>query len=143
MPLPQNAQDIYDLFLADPIIGAALGTYTLNDGTISPSLSVLFSNEKLPPSTIAEGLEITITALPSYSPDPLLTGEIITNPTWRIYITAWQNPSQLQSIIERILALLPGALTSTITGDKPGSGIGILDQMVISYTNPTASITSA
>lgn len=140
MTRPTTAQGIYDLLLATTSIAAALGTYRLVDGTVIPAIAVLRANEQLPPGTVVEGTEIVITRQPGYAPRPLLTGETLLNPTWRIYICGWESAATLQATAERIMALLPGATCSSVSGDAPGEGIGVIDQLVISWTNPTVSV---
>ena len=136
MGLPTTAQALYDLLVADATVYAALGTYTLADGTARKAIAVLAANEHLPEGTVAEGIEVVITAVPGYAPQVLLSDEVMLNPTWRIYVMAWQSIASLQAVAERIIALLPGATASTVPGDAPGSGIGVMDQVVITYTNP-------
>lgn len=140
MTRPTTAQGIYDLLLATTSIAAALGTYRLVDGTVIPAIAVLRANEQLPPGTVVEGTEIVITRQPGYAPRPLLTGETLLNPTWRIYVCGWESAATLQATAERIMALLPGATCSSVPGDAPGEGIGVIDQLVISWTNPTVSV---
>lgn len=141
MPLPATAQDIYDLLLADATIAAALGAYTLADGvTTRPAISVLAANETLPPGTTAVGVEITITEIPGYSPQVLLDEETLLNPTYRIYVMGWQSVAGLRAIAERVIALLPGATAANVEGDAPGDGIGVIDQVVVRWTNPVVSV---
>jgi hypothetical protein len=40
-----------------------------------------------------------------------------------------------------VIALLPGATATSVDGDAPGEGIGVIDQVVIRWTNPTAVVT--
>ena len=141
MPLPATAQAIYDLLVADETISDGLGTYTFADGSQIPAIAVLHANEHLPPGTTVEGVEVTITALPNgYSPQALLTFEALLNPTWRIYIAGWQSAAPLQAMAERVMALLPGATSTAMRGDPPGEGIGLIDQVVVAWTNPTVSV---
>jgi hypothetical protein len=128
MTLPATAQEIYDLLVGDEAISDALGTYTLPGGGVLPS------------GTMTGGLEITITAVPGYGPQALLTFETLLRPTWRIYVIAWGALGGMQAVVERVIALLPGATASSITGDAPGEGIGVIDQTVITWMNPCAVI---
>jgi hypothetical protein len=141
MTLPATAEAIYDLLLADAAIAAALGTYTLADGTTRPAIAVLAANESLPPGTTAVGVELVITAVPGFGPQVLLTEETLVNPTWRIYVMGWRSAAQLQAVAQRVIALLPGATAASVEGDAPGEGIGVIDQVVIRWTNPTAVVT--
>jgi len=141
MALPTTAEAIYDLLLADAAIAAALGDYTMADGTTQPAIAVLATNETLPPGTTAVGIELVITAVPRFGPQVLLTEGTLTNPTWRIYVMGWQSAAQLQVVAERVIALLPGATANSVDGDAPGEGIGVIDQVVIRWTNPTAVVT--
>ncbi len=141
MTLPATAQAIYDRLLADTAIAAALGSYTLTDGTTRPAIAVLAANETLPPGTTAVGIELVITAVPGFGPQVLLTTETLTNPTWRIYVMGWRSIAQLQTVAQRVMALLPGATVASVEGDAPGEGIGVLDQVVIRWTNPTVVVT--
>jgi len=135
--LPTTAQQIYDRLTADPVVSAGLGTYLLPGGASLPAISVLAANENLPPGTVAGGIEITINRMPGLMPQPLLTGETLLNPTWRIYLVAWDALGSLQALAERVICLLPGATASGIQGDPPGEGLGVLEQVVITWTNPT------
>ena len=140
MPLPATAAAIYDLLTADATISAALGVYTLANGTTKPAAAVLAANEKLPEGTVADGIELVITAVPGFAPQVLMTAETLPNPTWRIYVMGWQSAAQLQTIAQRIMVLLPGATATTVPGDAPGSGIGVIDQVVMTWTNPTVRV---
>jgi len=140
MPLPATAQALHDLLAADPIISAGLGTYTFANGSQIPAIAVLFGNEHLPPGTTVNGVEVTITGLPGYGSQPLLTFETLLNPTWRIYIAGWQSAVTLQAIAQRVIAILPGATASAPTPDPPGEGMGVIDQIVVVWTNPVASV---
>jgi hypothetical protein len=140
MTLPATAQEIYDLLVGDEAISDALGTYTLPGGGVVPAISVLADGEDLPSGTMTGGLEITITAVPGYGPQALLTFETLLRPTWRIYVIAWGALGGMQAVVERVIALLPGATASSITGDAPGEGIGVIDQTVITWMNPCAVI---
>lgn len=141
VPLPATAQAIYDLLVADSTIAAALGTYTLPTGATGPAIAVLAANEKLPEGTTATGIEVVITAVPRNAEQALLTTETFLNPTWRLYVMGWQSITSLQTVANRIVALLPGAKSTPIDGDAPGSGIGVIDQVVITWTNPTVVVT--
>jgi hypothetical protein len=46
----------------------------------------------------------------------------------------------LRAIAERVIALLPGATAASIEGDAPGDGIGVIDQVVVRWTNPVVSV---
>ena len=146
MALPTTGEEIYDLLLADPTISAALGTYLLpasgGTPTLMPAIGVFFDNEKLPEGTIADGIEISITRMPGYAPKVLIGDETILNPTWRVYVVGWQSAALLQSVTERVIALLPGATAETIPGDSPGSGMGVMAQRAITWTNPVAMVTA-
>jgi hypothetical protein len=140
VPLPATAAAIYDLLTADATISAALGVYTLANGTQQPAAAVLAANEKLPEGTVADGIELVITAVPRNAERVLLTTETLTNPTWRIYVMGWQSAAQLRTVADRVVALLPGATSVNVDGDAPGSGIGVIDQIVIRWTNPTVVV---
>lgn len=142
MSLPLTAQDIYDLLAGDATIAAALGTYSLPNGVTMPAIGAFAANEKLPEGTIVDGIEVTITQVPGFAPRVLLTDETLTNPTWRVYLVGWQSAATLQAVAERVIALLPGAQASSVPGDAPGSGIGVMDQVVITWTNPCAVVTA-
>lgn len=140
--MPSSAQAIYDRLAADAVVSAALGVYVLPTGATLPAISVLAANETLPAGTAAGGIEVVITRIPGYAPRALLTAETLLNPTWRVTVLAWDSLANLQPVVERIIALLPGATATTIPGDAPGEGIGVLDQVVITWTNPTAMVVS-
>jgi len=137
--LPATAEQIYDLLTADPVVSAALGSYTSPAGATGPAVAVLAANEKLPEGTTASGTEVVITRVPGFAPRVLME-ETATNPTWRIYVVGWKTAAQLQAVAERIIALLPGAAAADVPGDAPGDGIGVLDQVVIRWTNPTLAV---
>lgn len=145
MTLPATAQAIYDLLVADETISDGLGTYTFADGNQVPAIAALFDHEHLPPGTLVEGIEITITRMPLYGPQTLLSGGLLTNPNFRIYVVAWQSPGTLQAMTERVLALLPGSTARQPSAGRdsanpPGAGLGLTDQVVVSWTNPTAFV---
>jgi hypothetical protein len=137
MTLPATAQDIYDRLVADEFVSDRLGVYTFPDGSQIPAIAVLGAHEKLPPGTIADGLEVTITAMPLYGPQLLYDG-VLSNPEWRIYVVAWQSAADLQAVTERIMVLLPGAKATPLQADAPGEGLGVLNQVVITWTNVAA-----
>lgn len=140
MTIPATAQAIYDRLIADQVIAAALGTYTLTGGGSLPAISVLAKGASLPSGTVANGIEISITALPGYAPQLLLSDETLTNPTWRIYLLAWGQLGAMQQVTERVIALLPGATSSMPRADPPGEGLGVIEQTVITWTNPCAVV---
>jgi hypothetical protein len=70
----------------------------------------------------------------------LLDEETLLNPTYRIYVMGWQSVAGLRAIAERVIALLPGATAASIEGDAPGDGIGVIDQVVVRWTNPVVSV---
>ena len=45
--------------------------------------------------------------------------------------------TDLQSLAQRIISLLPGCRAVPIGGDPAGEGLGVLDQYAIAWTNPT------
>jgi hypothetical protein len=137
--LPATAEQIYDLLTADPVVSAALGSYTSPTGATGPAVAVLAANERLPEGTTASGIEVVITRVPGFAPRVLME-ETSTNPTWRIYVMGWKTAAQLQAVAERIIALLPGATAAAVPGDAPGDGIGVLDQVVIRWTNVTRAV---
>ena len=137
MTAPATAQDIYDLLIGDESISDALGSYTLPDGTSLPAIGVFASGDSLPSGTVTGGLEVVITETPNQAEEILLSDEVLTNPTWRIYVVAWDAIGSLQSVRNRIIALLPGATSSQPPKDPPGEGLGVMDQIVIRWTNPT------
>lgn len=146
MALPTTGQEIYDVLLADPVIAAALGTYSIpaaaGPPTVRPAIGVFFANEKLPEGTVADGIEISITRMPGYAPQLLIGDETMLNPTWRVYVVGWQSAATLQAVAERVIALLPGATDEPIPGDAPGDGIGVMDQVAITWTNPCVMVTA-
>jgi hypothetical protein len=140
MSLPTTAQGIYDLLAGDAVVSTALGTYTPRGGAAIPAIAVVRRNESLPEGVAVAGLEVVILANPDYAPQAMLTGEQALNPQFRLYISEWSPASgmlALQALTQRIIALLPGCRAVPIGGDAPGQGIGVLDQYVIAWTNPT------
>jgi len=136
MTAPATAQDIYDLLVGDDTISDALGVYTLASGATLPAISVMASGDSLPSGTVATGLEVVITASPNQAEQLLLSDEVLTNPTWRIYVVAWGAVGSLQAVRNRIVALLPGAVSSQPQAEPPGEGLGVMEQVVIRWTNP-------
>jgi hypothetical protein len=139
--LPTTAEEIYDLLAADPVVSAALGIYTLADGTTAPAMSVLAQNESLPEGISPGGIEITITRVPTGAAQVMITEETLLNPTWRIYVLAWGSGSlgPLIQVCNRIVAILPGAQQTPNTG---GGGMGVVDQVAIVFTNPTVVVSA-
>jgi len=145
MALPVTAGEIYDLLVADTTIAANLGTYVFAGGETRPSITVLSASEQLPPGTGISGVEIIISAIAGYNAKVLLTGETILNLSWRIYVMGWRSIEDLQLVISRIIALLPGATVrqnvfNRFTEEESSQDIGILDQVVIFWTNPCEAI---
>lgn len=141
MALPTTAAELFDLLMGDETISEGLGAYTFKDGTTTPAMVPLFAGESLPAGFTIDGIEITISRLPLYGPQALYDG-VLLNPTFRIYVAAWGDASTLQSMAERVMALLPGATARAMDGDPPGDGIGVVDQVVIAWTNPTAVVSA-
>lgn len=141
MALPTTAAELFDLLMADETISDGLGTYTFKDGETAPAMVPLFSGERLPAGTVIDGIEITITRLPLYGPQALYSG-VLLNPTFRIYVAAWGAADTLQAMAERVMAMLPGATARAIEGDPPGDGIGVVDQVVVAWTNVTAVVSA-
>jgi hypothetical protein len=147
MSAPTTAQEIYDLLVGDDAISDELGVYTLASGTTLPAISVMARGDSLPSGTVTSGLEVVITASPNQAEELLLTDEVLTNPTWRIYVIAWGTLGQLQAVRNRIVALLPGAVSSQLqcsqsSGglDAAGEGLGVMEQVVIRWTNPAVVV---
>ena len=140
--LPTTAQGIYDRLQADAALMALVGVYALVDGTTMPAMAVLSANEKLPPETGIDGIEVVITGVSAYAPQPMLTFETLLRPSWRIYVVAYSSTTNLQAATERILTLLPGATAVGVPGDAPGMGIGVLDQQVVSWINPVYAVSA-
>lgn len=136
MTLPTTAQEIYDLLVGDDAISDELGVYTLASGDTLPAISVMARGDSLPAGTVTDGLEVVITASPNQAEQVLLSDEVLTNPTWRIYVIAWGALGQLQAVRNRIVALLPGATSTQPQADPPGEGLGVMEQVVIRWTNP-------
>jgi hypothetical protein len=141
MALPATAAELFDLLMADEAIADGLGTYTFKDGTTAPAMVPLFAGESLPPGTTMDGIEVSISRLPMYGPRTLYSG-VLLNPTFRIYVAAWGAADTLQAMAERVMALLPGATARAMDGDPPGEGIGVIDQVVIAWTNVTAVVSA-
>jgi hypothetical protein len=141
MALPTTAAELFDLLMADEAIADGLGTYTFKDGTTAPAMVPLFASQSLPPGTTVEGIEVSITRQPMYGPQALYSG-VLLNPTFRIYVAAWGAADTLQVMAERVMALLPGATARAMEGDPPGEGIGVVDQVVVAWTNPTAVVSA-
>lgn len=146
MTLPATAQAIYDLLMADETISDGLGTYTFADGATTPAMVPLFANENLPAGVRIDGIEITITRLPLYGPESLYDA-VLLNPTFRIYIAAWGSADTLQAMAERVMALLPGSSARSPgagrdSNNPPGAGLGLVEQVVVAWTNPTAVVSA-
>jgi hypothetical protein len=140
MTAPTTAQEIYDLLVGDDAISDELGVYTLASGDTLPAISVLASGDSLPSGTVTSGLEVVITASPNQAEELLLSDEVLMNPTWRIYVIAWGSLGQLQAVRNRIVALLPGATSTPPQREAPGEGLGVMDQVVIRWTNPAVVV---
>jgi hypothetical protein len=137
--LPASAGAIFDLLLSDPVLSDKLGVYVLTDQSQIPAIATMFSNERLMEGSKPQGVEVMITAMPVSNPDQIVTGEVLPNYNWRIYVSLWRpydSRSDLLTVCERIVALLPGPSPwSPISGDPPGGGLGLLEQVVINWTN--------
>ena len=143
MPLPATAEAIYDLLVADDVISEGLGVYTFANGDTLPAIGCYLASEQLPPGTLVDGIEIAITRLPGYGNQPAYDGALL-NPTWRIYVSGFGvgSASSQQAMAERVMDLLPGSTGSPLEGDPPGEGIGVIAQVVVTWTNPTVFLSA-
>lgn len=148
MTLPATAQAIYDILTADETLMDQLGVYLMPGGAELPAIAVLQASERLPEGTAVAGVEIVITATPQLSPTWMLDNGYRSQPTFRIYVSQWSpefgGTAVLQSVAERVMAYLPGSSVATIglstTEEKAGARLGLLDQMIVRWTNPTAFV---
>jgi hypothetical protein len=140
-PYPTDPQAIYDWLEADAALMALLGSYRFSDGTVLSALAVLWPNESMPPGVEPQGVEVVIRRQSSTAPQPWATGEQQLNPTWRLTVTQWQPPNlgdwQYEAVLERLVALLPGAAWNDVT--LPGVTTG-LAQAVVRWSNPAVVI---
>ena len=140
---PSTAQDLYDLLMADAALVAALGRYAvLGEASTRPAVAVLRDGEALPSGTEVSGVELVIRRSSDYDPQLLYDGQLL-RPPFRLYAVQWQVATgaayQLDAVVRRVLALLPGAKATSNTVPT-GYGDGGIDQTVITWTNPTVSL---
>lgn len=148
MSLPATAQAIYDMLAADETLMEQLGSYTLAGGDELPAIAVLRAQERLPEGIVVEGVEVVITATPQLAPTWMLDNGYRSQPTFRIYVSQWSpetaGTALLQPVAERIMAYLPGSSSATIglttEEEKAGGGLGLLDQVIVRWTNPIAFV---
>jgi hypothetical protein len=140
-PYPTSAQEIYDWLEADAELGDLLGSYRLADGSQMPALAVLWPTESMPPGVEPFGVEVVIRRQVGSSTVLWSTGEQQLNPTWRLTVTQWEPMElgdwQYEAVLQRLVALLPGASWSDVT--LPGTTVG-LAQAVLRWGNPAVVI---
>lgn len=141
MTLPITTFEIYDLLEGDADLMDLLGIHTLADGTVRPALAHFFPREAIEPTTVPSGVEIVVWRAPmGYATIAAQTGEIYQNPTFRLTITQWEplnpeDPYNMQAILDRLQALLPGSNANDVTIDGLTTG---LQQSVLVWRCPTA-----
>jgi hypothetical protein len=140
-PYPTSAQEIYDWLEADSELADLLGCYRFSDGTQMAALAVLWPTESMPPGVEPFGVEVVIRRQANSAVRPFATGEQQINPTWRLTVTQWEpmdlDDWQYEAVLQRVVALLPGASWSDVT--MPGTTVG-LAQSVVRWSNPAVVI---
>lgn len=143
MTLPATAEAIYDLLVADATLLAALGTYAVPGVTgVRPAIAVLRDGEALPQGTEPTGVELVIRKASEYDPQLLYDGQML-RPPFRLYAVQWAVATggalTIDAVVRRVLALLPGAKAAS-PGVPAGFGDAGLDQVVITWVNPVATL---
>lgn len=143
MTLPATAEELYDLLVADAALVAALGSYrVIGEAAGRPALAVLRDGESLPQGTEVSGVELVIRKSSDYDPRLLYDGQLL-RPPFRLYVVQWAVATggalSIDVVVRRVLGLLPGA-KATSNAVPAGYGDGGIDQTVISWTNPVATL---
>lgn len=144
-----TAQAIYDRIAADPVLFPAspgvslIGTYAVPGQATRPALAVWMQNEKVPEKTVITGIEVTIAAVPENAEEWCVTGEVNTNPTFRIYAAQWTAgagaSARLQAVRNRLIRMFPGSASTPLAAAGLET-LGVLDQVVITWTDVDAQL---
>ena len=140
MPLPTTTLALFDLLAADADLLPLLGVHPLTSGATRRALAHFFPKETIEPTTIPSGVEVIVWRSPmGTAAQPAQTGEVYQNPTFRLSVTQWEPASSgaynVQAVLNRLQALLPGSNAADVTIDGLTTG---LSQHVLTWTCPTA-----
>ena len=140
MPLPTTTLALFDLLAADADLLPLLGVHTLTSGATRRALAHFFPKETIEPTTIPSGVEVIVWRSPmGTAAQPAQTGEVYQNPTFRLSVTQWEPASSgaynVQAVLNRLQALLPGSNAADVTIDGLTTG---LSQHELTWTCPTA-----
>jgi hypothetical protein len=142
MPLPTTTIALFDLLAADTVLTPLMGIHTLAGGGTRKALAHFFPKETIEATTIPSGVEVIVWRSPmGTAAQPAQTGEVYQNPTFRLTVTQWEPASSgaynVQAVLNRLQALLPGSNAADVTIDGLTTG---LSQHVLTWTCPTAVV---
>jgi hypothetical protein len=86
------------------LLASDLGTYTLPNGEITPSISVRADGEALPVRTRVNGLEVVILRDPDLAPLPQYenTGALR---QWTVLLAAWTDTTDVESPVSKLVSV--------------------------------------
>jgi len=126
-----SANDILAKLKADPQFMSYVGLYDFGSGITQDALVVLSSNQQVPGVKEVVGLEVVINRIPDTSTKAVISGCLIRQKIWTIYLVQYENsePDIAVQAADRLTELAPGAKYSQLgNGFSDMSGI---DQVVV------------
>ena len=126
-----SANDILAKLKADPQLMSYVGLYDFGSGITQDALVVLSSNQQVPGVKEVVGLEVVINRIPDTSTKAVISGCLIRQKIWTIYLVQYENsePDIAVQAADRLTELAPGTKYSQLgNGFSDMSGI---DQVVV------------
>ena len=119
----------------EALLGDELGTYTLPNGEVTPSISVRSEGEDLPARTSVDGLEVVLLRDPELAPIPQYadTGALR---LWTVLLVAWNDLADIQLASAKLISTY-GSRVSTIPVTRD---VGPLRQVRIVITTPSIPV---
>jgi hypothetical protein len=109
-------------------LGAAIGTYTLANGSTTPAVAVRDRGEAVAPGTTVTGLEVVIVSQPSLLPVRQYTN-YKAQQEWSVYLVAWTAGVDLEGAATTLLATFGNSDITTVTLSE---GTGPRNEMQLS-----------
>lgn len=132
-----SAREILAALLADEAFSACLGEYEFDDGSREPAISLVADQQRIEGLRAVHGLEVLIPKTPTGGTDPDLTGGVVDEVTWRVYLIQYRDSgARLWDAVSRITEIAPGADYSD-TGAGKISAIAGEGQVVVTIPGAT------
>lgn len=106
-------------------LSGLVGTYTLSNGSTTPSISVRKIGEGLFPGTSVTGLEVVIVQEADLEPVSIY-GAAQVRDSWTVYLVAWGASADIATAGQRIIAGFPGGRVETVSVPE---GVGPKNQL--------------